>query len=421
MVLVARWCGLACLCVLLVLASRAASAADSPYAAWKHGPPSDPNYFPIAVWCQSPGNAAKFQAAGINLYVALWKGPTEKQLAELKAAGMPVICAQNDVGLKHLDDPLIVGWMHGDEPDNAQAIPGGKGYGPPVPPKTIEADYRRIRARDPSRPVMLNLGQGVAWDGWVGRGVRTNHPEDYVEYVKGCDLASFDIYPAVSQRPQVAGKLWYVARGVQRLRKWAGPERTVWTCIECTRIGNPNVKPTPHQVRAEVWMALIHGSQGLIWFVHQFKPTFIEPGLLADPEMLAAVTRINGQVHELAAVLNGPTVERSIHPNSPAAVGEQAPASGGVPDRLAARDARGKYTVETSPADVPVDFMVKRHGKHTYVFAVCMAAEKVTARFRLSFVQGDAEVLGEGRKVAVRDGAFQDDFQPYDVHIYKLP
>ena len=73
---------------------------------------------------------------------------------------------------------------------------------------------------------MLNLGQGVAWDGWYGRGVRTNHPEDYAEYVRGGDIISFDIYPAVHDKPAVAGKLWYVARGVERLRGWAArPDR----------------------------------------------------------------------------------------------------------------------------------------------------------------------------------------------------
>jgi hypothetical protein len=49
----------------------------------------------------------------------------------------------------------------------------------------LQAPYRRIRAADPTRPVLLNLGQGAAWDGWHGRGVRSNHPEDYPEYVRG--------------------------------------------------------------------------------------------------------------------------------------------------------------------------------------------------------------------------------------------
>ena len=67
---------------------------------------------------------------------------------------------------------------------------------------------------------MLNLGQGVAWDEWFGRGPRSNHPEDYPEYVKGCDIVSFDIYPVVHGSPEVRGKLEFVARGVERLVGW---------------------------------------------------------------------------------------------------------------------------------------------------------------------------------------------------------
>nr|WP_309690648.1 hypothetical protein [Armatimonas sp.] len=52
---------------------------------WKNGLPSSPDYFPLGVWLQSPENAGRYAAAGINLYVALWQGPTEKQLAALKA------------------------------------------------------------------------------------------------------------------------------------------------------------------------------------------------------------------------------------------------------------------------------------------------------------------------------------------------
>src|SRR5476651_195620 len=95
---------------------------------------SDSTSFPIAVWLQEPSNAARYKAAGFNLYVGLWQGPTEDQLTTLKAAGMPVVCEQNAVGLAHIKDPTIYAWMHGDEPDNAQEVKdpvtGKTGYGP---------------------------------------------------------------------------------------------------------------------------------------------------------------------------------------------------------------------------------------------------------------------------------------------------
>ena len=76
---------------------------------WQNGPGKDAKFFPIAVWLQDPRNAPKYQALGINLYVALWKGPTAGQIAELKRHHMPVICEQNEYALKHLDEKTIVG------------------------------------------------------------------------------------------------------------------------------------------------------------------------------------------------------------------------------------------------------------------------------------------------------------------------
>jgi hypothetical protein len=359
----------------------------SPYSAWERGPSPRPDYFPIAVWLQSPRMAPRYRDAGINLYVGLWKGPTEEQLAGLKAAGMQVICDQNEV--KHRDDPTIVGWMHGDEPDNAQLLPDGKGYGGPIPASKIIADYRKMRTADPSRPVFLNLGQGVANDEWIGRAAKY---EDYPEYCKGADILSFDVYPVAGiRKPDGENYLWYVPKGVDRLRGWAGPQKPVWNCIECTHISEPGRKATPHQVRAEVWMSLIHGSRGIIYFVHQFKPTFIEHALLEDPPMLEAVTRINRQVRELAPVLNSPT----------------------LPEVAA---------VTSSDKDAPIDLMAKRHQGALYLFAVGMRNRAARGAFRVSGLVGSRKVtvLGEDRTLTLQDGRFEDDFRPYDVHLYRI-
>lgn len=369
-----------------------AGAAESrPYSRWKNGPPAGGDYFPIAVWLQNPANAARYKAAGINLYVGLWRGPTTDQLEALEKAGMRVICGQNRAGLENKDNPVIVGWMHGDEPDNAQSLGQGRGYGPPILPERIVRDYERMRAADPSRPVLLNLGQGVAWDNYIGRGVRRNHPEDYPEYVKGCDIASFDIYPVVHEKPEVAGKLEFVARGVERLRGWAGPGRTVWNCIECTHISNPERKATPHQVRAEVWMSLIHGSRGLIYFVHQFKPAFKEAALLDDPGMLAAITGINRQIHQLAPALNSPSITNGA-------------------------------TVTPADAGATIAWMMKRRAETTWLFAVNMRDRPARAVFsgRELAAASVAEVLGEKRNVRLSNGELADDFQPYDVHLYRM-
>ena len=304
---------------------------------------------------------------------------------------MRLICEQNAVALQHLDDSTIIGWMHGDEPDNAQELGAGKGYGPPILPARLIADYRRLRTADPTRPVMLNLGQGVAWDDYIGRGVRRNHPEDYAEYATACDIASFDIYPVVHDSPAVAGKLEFVPRGVERLIQWAGPDRIVWNCIECTRIGNPDHQATPEQVRAEVWMSLIHGSRGLVYFVHEWKPRFNESALLSDPEMLAAIAKINRQIARLAPVLNRPSMANAV-------------------------------TVVSGSAEVPVAVMAKRTGDALYLMAVGMRGGRTTVAFTARDLAGEkkVEVLDENRMLSLLNGVFSDDFQPWEVHLYRI-
>ena len=377
------------LAALLVLVARAdESISTSSVARWTNGPLADPNFFPIAVWLQNPQNAGRYKAAGINIYVGLWRGPNDEQLRLLREAGLNLVCDQNDFALQHKDDKTIIAWMHGDEPDNAQARRNEPGYGPPIKPEVIQQNYQRLHANDPSRPVLLNLGQGVAYDNYIGRGVRRNHPEDYPEYIKGCDIVSFDIYPVVNESKEVAGKLEFVPRGVERLVKWSGG-KPVWNCIECTRSSNTETKATPEQVRSEIWMALIHGSRGLIYFVHQFKPNFREAALLDDPEMLVAVTAINKQIKELAPLLNSPTIHDLLE-------------------------------VKTAKPEAPIATMVKKQGKDVYIFSVAMRNSPTDAEFRIKTEAKSAEVIGEARKVQISNGVFKETFKGYEPHIYRV-
>jgi len=382
------------LLLIPVLSPPCSIGDENAYAAWENGPRKDADYFPIAVWLQSPNNAAKFKEAGFNLYVGLWNGPTDEQLAELTQAGMPVICDQNQVGLKHIDDPIIVAWMHGDEPDNAQPITdpqtGRQSYGPCIPPEKIVKNYEAIRKANPSRPVMLNLGQGVANDNWIGRGSGA-HIDDYLTYVKGCDVVSFDVYPMAGLKDGI-NLLWCVAKGVDRLIQWSEGKKIVWNCLECTRIGDEFSQASPQQLRSEAWMSIIHGSMGLIYFVHQFKPAFKEAALLDDPEMLAAATALNKQIQSLAPVLNSPTLKNAV-------------------------------MVKSSDDNVPIDILAKRHDKNLYLFAVGMRNAPAKAEFQLSsdFAGAKAEVLGENRDAIPLTGRhFADSFEPYGVHIYRI-
>ena len=361
------------------------------YSAWSHGPSTSPNEFPIAVWLQSVENIGAYKNIGVNYFSGLWAGPTESQLSGHTTAQMPVIAEPNAVGLNSANNGIIKSWLHMDEPDNAQSN-GSGGYDPPILPSAIVTRYQAMKAADASRPVSLNLGQGVAWDGWIGRGTRTNHPEDYAEYAKGADIVSFDIYPVNSTNADTKEKLWLIAFGVDRLRQWGNYQKPIWSWIETTKINaTDNRIPTQVEVKAEVWMAIIHGARGIGYFCHQLSPTFIEAGLLSNASMATAVGAINAQITALAPVLNTQSVSNGV-------------------------------TNSTTPSAIPVDTMVKRSGGYTYVFAVPMRPGSVNASFTLRSFTGSSsmEVVGEGRTITASNGVFQDAFTSYAVHIYKI-
>ncbi len=212
----------------------------------------------------------------------------------------------------------------------------------------------------------------------------------YAEYEKGADIVSFDIYPVNNTDSTTHGNLWYVAQGVDRLRQWSEYKKPVWNWIEVTGIDSPSGAPTPAQVKTEVWMSLVHGSMGVGYFCHVFSPTFIEAGLLADTAMKSAVQAINQQIHDLAPVLNTPSIANAA-------------------------------TVSSSNSTVPVDLMVKRFGGTLYLFSVAMRRSATTATFTVRGPpSATVTVLGEARTLSLSAGAFSDAFAPYAVHLYRV-
>ena len=360
------------------------------YARWSHGPPSAPGFFPISVWLQSPGNAPRFAALGINQYIGLYNGPSEGDLTTLTTGKMPALGDQNAVGLAHLSDPILRGWTQQDEPDNAQPD-GAGGYGPCVAPSTIVASYAAWTGKDATRPVFLNFGRGAADTAWFGRGSACASKTDmYPQYAAGADVLSFDIYPVNDAAGKEPPKLWMVAQGVDNIRGWADRKKPVWTWIETTAIDGA-AKPTPAQLRMEVWSAVVHGALGIGYFVHQFKPAFSEAALLDDATTSAAVLEVDTQLGKLAPVLDTPSIANGVG-------------------------------VKTTDAAIPIDVMLKRFGGSTYLFAVGMRDGKNQATFTLSCVgkAAKAEVLGESRTVDVTAGVLTDAFEPYAVHLYKI-
>jgi len=370
----------------------------SPYAKWTRGVPTDPKFFPIAVWLQGSWHADELHGLGINIYVGNNAGTdtmAASDLAIIKKLGMYAIVGQDSVGLANIDDPTIVGWwMDPDEPDNAQSQPGGGCCDPPVQPSTLVTKYQAFQKADPTRPIYLGLGQGVAYDGWEGRG---SNPPPEKDYVPASDIIDFDIYPynncgGDANEQVTCGQFWLNAFGVDRLHTWSNRNQAVWTDIETTIIGpGTTTGPTPKQTKSETWLSLIHGANGIAYFLDTWVNTFQEDGIFRNQAMVTAVTALNQQIMDLAPELN----------------------SANIPNMV---------TVTSSNGAAPVDTMVKANGTSLYIFAAISRDGTTTGSFTIAGLTGNgvATVLGENRTVDLKAGKFSDDFAANDVHIYQV-
>jgi hypothetical protein len=359
------------------------ATGNNPYSQWPNGPSTNPNFFPIGVWLQRPSHAQEFKDIGINMFVGFSGSLDRSSLRQFASARMPLIPDQNSVGLTSPQNNWIQGWEAQDEPDNAQSNRRC------VRAIQVVSAYSAIKANDRTRPVFLNFGRGVSDINWVGRGTCTGDTSYYPSAIRGGDIISFDIYPVAFYD----GRLEMVPQGVDNLRKWvqqAGGSHVIWNFIEGAAIKG-GAAPTYAQLEAEVWMSLIHGSQGIIYFVHQFSPKFREDGIFNSPTVVRAVTSINSQITSLAPVLNSPTITN---------------------DTQVASSAR---------STAPISMMEKRSEGSIYIFAVEMRNNTAVARFTTPAVQsGTVNVLNENRQLSIVNGKFQDNFNGYGVHLYQF-
>ncbi len=386
--------------LLAGMAIASGALTDAARAQWTNGLSTNDDYFPIGVWLQRPEDAAQWLAAGVNLYTGLWEGPTADQLDTLRAAGIQTITAQNSVALNYtatLSDgrPVIVGWLMDDEPDNAQPN-GTGGYGPPIPTATVQQTYQQFKTNDSTRPIFLNLSQGIGCDSatWYGQGGYINPDTDYPQYILGSDIISFDIYPMTSTDSAVAGDAWRVALGVDRLHHYAPANHIVWCFIETGDIHGTGQEATVAQIRAEVWMAIIHGATSINYFIHgKTSVSDFDDRALLRPEnaaRLAGVTAINNEVHFLAPVLKSASVTGLVLMTNVVGTNE-------------------------------VDFMVKQRNGATYLFAVGMRDSTTTKRFAFQNLSNQVmAVIGESRTVTLTNGAFTDTFNGYEAHLYSM-
>lgn len=228
---------------------------------------------------------------------------------------------------------------------------------------------------------------------------------NYQHYLNYTDVFLPELYPIDGFRDErcVAEICRAMDRCREDIRRYGdGRPKALWPILQCFHGKGWRRYPTEREMYAMSFAALVHGGNGITWFkygadIGEEKASY--SGMFRTPADWTAMTNITRRISSLAPVL----LERTPK-QPPVPVAVEGP--------------------KTDPLGQPaVTMLLKRHEGAVYVIAVNAADKPVRARFNLKgFVSGKAEgrVAWEKRPVASDDGAFEDSFDAFGVHVYRF-
>jgi hypothetical protein len=380
--------------------------------------PSDPSFFPVAVWLESvteQADTAKDKDVGLNTYLELTTNSTPSLIRD---AGMYAIpSGRTGVGTE------TVGWFLSDETDmwagSGNAPWGGKypGEGDICQPASDRCGYtvqQTVRKGLPNdgRLRYSNYGKGVTF--WETDAEASRFVNEFQNVLSADNYwftddnicgenegASLYDHPTLVAGPPGEPKrlppdMCHLAanygKTIDRLRSLVKPagSKPVWGFVELGHPASEDSAPTikPPQIAGAVWSSLIHGARGIVYFNHSFGGPCQTQHALRDPcykDVRATVADLNGKIKALAPVLNAPFADGVVK------------ATG-------------------------VDFLTKWYDGHFYVLAGANRPSAQTATFTLTCV-GDATAtaVNENRTLPVAKGTFTDKFADGNaVHIYRI-
>ena len=309
-------------------------------------------------------------------------GTDEEAVAYLDEAGRHGLMAFIGFSRRHLMDgdedfvaarvgalmghPALLAWYLYDEPDLEHQY---------VSPTSLCRHYHLIKRLDPFHPVVVTCAHDAA----VPR------------YRDALDVHWTQVYGATS----------FVSRRLDLHRSRLNPGTPLAAILHCydraqTAVlrggGEADIdefRPDGPWMRANAFMAIVHGSSGLLWWWWgQGSPDFLT--VSKAPKAWASLRRTVADVKSLEPLLTA--------------------------------DGETRTWVETPADGVEVHLWEKRLAGRGALIAVNRDTEACRIRVVPEWMRGDgtATVWFEDRKIPMHDGAFEDAFGPREVHVYEL-
>lgn len=286
-----------CLVTLLgVITIASAHARD--------GTARGPKFFVIGTYIQPDFTMANWKSRGINTLVQQPDGhKIEQWSAAATQSGLYMIRPASQDLHADLSNPLLLAWAQSDEPSNTSTytLDYGKVF---MDPSAIEAQAAPWRAAAKAEgkfvPVWANHVGAHIYPNWAPN-VRIM--KDYMEGPESDWLAS-DSYPIQNNQPLLvnAGDYTSTQQGVCAFRQieWSGGKSTM-TFIGSAPFSAGQDVPTPAELKAQAWSAIINGAVGIIYFSIAFTPSWNFDA--TPPELVVAMTDLHKEIKSIEKVL----------------------------------------------------------------------------------------------------------------------
>lgn len=272
------------------------------------------------------------------------------------------------------DHPALAMWKCMDEPAwSNQSIDG------------LAASYKFIKQADPNHPV------------WMAHAPR-NTVEILRNYCKYCDATGLDIYPigipmgSLSHLPNkdlsmVGDYCDYISAAVDGKKPFIMVLQVCWSGVMPP---HTLVFPSFHQERYMAYQAIIKGARGLFFFGMNLclegRDAELGYNWTFWNEVMRPLLREIGEGSELHQALLAPDSKIPLKVS-------------GAPD---------------------IEFTAREIGPFLYILAAKREGSPALVRFSSEVLNGEIEVMFEGRTLQAHSGLLADRFERNDVHVYKV-
>lgn len=342
-------------------------------------------FFPIGAYSVPSSDFSKWKSRGVNTLVND-VGDTDGERLQWNqaavAAGFKLIRPPLPNPADDIGNSALLAWSQMDEPDiwdkGEENLP------------ELQQNYKKWKQIDPTRLVFLNFSGGDV--------MRTNQPDvintdvTYKNMIATADWIANDIYPLSGYlfEDERRTDLTLLSEPIDQLRSWA-PLKPQFCFIESAKIYSEFRGIKPAELRAQIWLAMVHGVRGLFFFSHIFENDDWLDWDGTQKDVAAEMTIQTSLITSIALALQG-----DINPTSMHVV---------VPKGLEAgwrNSSLGKFVFVVNPTS-------QTYSNQTITLTGTSASTT-------------AAVIGESRTISITDEGthMSDHFPGFAVHIYQL-